>query len=97
MKRNLLLVGLIVLLLIGGAVVGSAFTTVTLKVINDTDYTVTIYVDDVYFDTISAGDRDSFEIPYGYNVLEARAPGTDLKWGPKSIDDEDFYTWTLSD
>jgi hypothetical protein len=70
-------------------------TQVVLQIQNFTDYYVTIYIDDSDWGVLNPFTKDSVNVSYGSHKLFAKASGTNIVWGPRYIDDTDYYTWNL--
>jgi hypothetical protein len=96
-KKRLIFTLLAVLLFAGLSTQAFAQATATLEIRNYTGYYINIYINDIYVGQIYPYKVADVSIPYGDDVLYAKAPYTNIVWGPTEIYDNGWYTWNLTE
>ncbi len=72
-----------------------AQSVVSLRINNNTAFAVNIYIDGNYAGSLNAFSYDFANVLYGSHSVYAKAPGTDLFWGPSEIFDDGTFVWNL--
>jgi hypothetical protein len=84
-----------ILLLLATTTAVFAQSVVSLRVNNNTPLVINIYIDGNYAGQLDAFSYSYANVTYGDHTLYAKAPSTNIVWGPTDIYDDGFYTWNL--